>query len=1299
MQFKREKRILAAILSGCMIASCVPQTVRAAKSGQTNANLQTAFSGTADVVDLAAAEVPDSVHLTEVSTTAAASVIRNRVKELVEDTLKDSYFAEDGGSIDVSGEESPYSVELTLGEKVKMKSVSVTVEYADNADMDILKKTMAQILQGEFSFTSAKDVTAQALQQQIDGKLEEGVTATVTWDEGKQYYELTLLKGDENLTSPLYVNSEVSISEFTEEFLQNCTTRKAKGTTIEAGDGAIRVNATQSMSYENIVLPVFNYGRDYMLSVDLKMKGSTDTGRWAAMSYGVVSNPSIGDNAWTFWQMAVRRNAMAGNGVECATRTTADGWSVPATGSYTESLDPNKTYNLKVVVKGKRVYEYINDRLLVRYEAQERMKYGKVAFTWDRVTAEYSNLTVTNEIPDSLDTEFPKTENGYDTDIYEPTTGLVMAPAVVSENDEKAVSELIAGKRRPSTVIRTVSENMTVTDKNEEISLADYVARLNKKTLAGFRIESMETANAFAEYVKENNLVDIMVIAKEPDILLTACSRAAGIHGMLDLGSYEGNAELIDFVNWANEANCRILVLPQKFATEENIEYIQARAIAAWVKAENSQVLNVILNGADGILTDDFENAYDVIEGFDEDNKVLTRNTVIAAHRGLHLTAPENSERAAQEAVRAGADAIECDVHLTKDGEVVVNHDETTGRLMNKDLTVADSTLAELQELTFNANAQEGDRIPTLRELFEAADEADPDDDIIHVIELKTDDPNVIDPMVKIIKDMHMEDRVIFISFHDEQLERIRKAMPNVAAGELNSVCSAADDVAAAVKKLCDRMDGYGYFYNCNYGAQSAEIVQAARFRGIYVHPWTVDSLEVYENEYFNNYHGITTNRADYAKDYLNKVAAESDTYTFAAGSSTAVAAKAYSRAGNEIEGGNMILKQISGTPVIYDPVNGTCSAKEAGEAVVLLGVTYQFAGTGKTYTVYSAPVTLNITSSDSAVVNDGLDKVIDMIESLDVSQYTSESWMAVADALKIAKTAAADQSTSQADKDAALAGLIEAFGKLEYCVQKLHLEMAIRAAEPVLAFGENYEDSNALKAVVEAGRIVLEDTDATQEETDNAAYAILDEMFKMAKKADIQSLESLIGAAKELLNNKYTSETLDNLADAIEKAEKVVADQNRADSDISNAYETLVDAITKLERKGNKAALRAMLVKAHEILMNPEAYVASTIEGLEEVLTEARTVNDDEDAVQQEIDEIVKRLTLKVADVRLVGDVDGDGAITTADCTAVLRASAELANLSGYEAAGADVNGDGVADTSDAALILQYTSEKITEF
>lgn len=324
---------------------------------------------------------------------------------------------------------------------------------------------------------------------------------------------------------------------------------------------------------------------------------------------------------------------------------------------------------------------------------------------------------------------------------------------------------------------------------------------------------------------------------------------------------------------------------------------------------------------------------------------------------------------------------------------------------------------------------------------------------------------------------------------------------------------------------------------------------------------------------------------------------------------------------------------------------------------------------------------------------------MIAMIEGLDSSEYTPESWAKAEEALAAAKAVEADPEATRQELDAAVNSLVAAFGGLEYGVQKIHLEIAIAAAEEILALSADYEDTTALAAAVEAGKKVLSNVEATQEDVDAAADAVLDELFKLAKRADLQSLESLIAAAGQLQKDKYTSDSFAALAAAIENAETVVADQNREPGDIANAYAQLVKAIKGLEMKGNKAALEAMIEKAEEILSTAEAYVSSTIEGLEETLAQAQAVYEDEDAVQSEVNEAVETLTKKVTQARLLGDVNGDGEINTGDTTAVLRASAEIVVLSDYEAGSADVNGDGEVNTDDAALILKYAAERIEKF
>lgn len=343
-----------------------------------------------------------------------------------------------------------------------------------------------------------------------------------------------------------------------------------------------------------------------------------------------------------------------------------------------------------------------------------------------------------------------------------------------------------------------------------------------------------------------------------------------------------------------------------------------------------------------------------------------------------------------------------------------------------------------------------------------------------------------------------------------------------------------------------------------------------------------------------------------------------------------------------------------------------------------------------------SAEYVVNV--KNGAIV-DSLQALYDTWAAEDLSAYTKESADALADALAAAEAILADSGATQKEVTDVTVALVNAIGNLEYGVQKVHLETAIRFAEKLLELANNYEDTDSLNAALAAGREVLADADASQEAADNATYAILDELAKLAKKADVTSLESLIEAAEGLISDKYTSDSVGALKEAIENGKAVLADPNRADSAIGDAYREIIDAVIGLQMRGSKAALAAMIAKAEKVLAAKDSYVAVTIEGIEEELAAAVAVYNDEDALQDEINEAVKALTLEIADARLLGDVDGDGAVTTGDSAAVLRSAAELDTLSSEAAASADVNGDGVADTSDAVLILQYTAEKIAVF
>lgn len=96
---------------------------------------------------------------------------------------------------------------------------------------------------------------------------------------------------------------------------------------------------------------------------------------------------------------------------------------------------------------------------------------------------------------------------------------------------------------------------------------------------------------------------------------------------------------------------------------------------------------------------------------------------MIFAHRGDWRNAPENSLRAFKNCIDAGIDGIEIDVHLTKDGELVLMHDNTLDRTTNGTGKVSDKTLMEIKKLYLKSplGVVTHQRVPTFRELLQLA--------------------------------------------------------------------------------------------------------------------------------------------------------------------------------------------------------------------------------------------------------------------------------------------------------------------------------------------------------------------------------------------------------------------------------------------------------------------------------------------------------------------------------------------------------------------------------------------------
>ena len=160
----------------------------------------------------------------------------------------------------------------------------------------------------------------------------------------------------------------------------------------------------------------------------------------------------------------------------------------------------------------------------------------------------------------------------------------------------------------------------------------------------------------------------------------------------------------------------------------------------------------------------------------------------ICGHRGASGYAPENTLEAFQLAVDLGADAVELDVQLTRDGQLLVAHDEAIDRVSNGTGLIAAQTLAALKKVDFNRvhPEYEGAKAPTLNEVFELLKPTR----IVINVELKNSVnpyPGMEERCLALAARMGMEDRIIYSSFNHYSLLRVKEIDNRAVCGLLFS--------------------------------------------------------------------------------------------------------------------------------------------------------------------------------------------------------------------------------------------------------------------------------------------------------------------------------------------------------------------------------------------------------------------------------------------------------------------------------------------------------------------------------
>lgn len=291
------------------------------------------------------------------------------------------------------------------------------------------------------------------------------------------------------------------------------------------------------------------------------------------------------------------------------------------------------------------------------------------------------------------------------------------------------------------------------------------------------------------------------------------------------LGIYAGGVQLIGSIAFVYTVYTKFHIQPKD--EEEHLFYKKMEQYFWYSKLGRRK--------AAGLLTALFVLLEGIYFGFlvinhDTTLSHLAADTEITAHRGGAWKAPENTISALQYTIDSGADYAEIDVQETKDGELILLHDDSLKRTAGVKKNVWDMTLKQVEKLDAGANFHKkfrGEKIPEFTEVLKFCKGR-----LDLNIEIKYNGKNkgIVNKVVRAIKENHFEDHCVVTSMNYQFLKQIKKTAPEIRTGYIMTMTYGGVQGMEAAD-----------FFSVKHTYVDEKFVTQAHALGKEVHVWTVN--------------------------------------------------------------------------------------------------------------------------------------------------------------------------------------------------------------------------------------------------------------------------------------------------------------------------------------------------------------------------------------------------------------------------------------------------------------------------
>lgn len=606
----------------------------------------------------------------------------------------------------------------------------------------------------------------------------------------------------------------------------------------------------------------------------------TNDSRWCSLVVRQQSSES------DFYQMCIRKTTTSSNGIEFAVHS-ASGWNVLDTAPAEENAGLNKVHKVKIEIYNSNVYEYFDGALVLESDSlsmqNKIFEKGSLGIIASNATITVDNITVSKLDSNPKKQEISTEKNTYYADFDQIYTTIISAPTVVVEPySYDALIYWMNCNPKPQNMILNINDSMQVTDSTGNTvigSVKDITEAIRERVVIVYNVKTETQAEGIKNFIKENALADCLIMSENQELVKSVRKSQKKIGGAIDftgISTENVTAKTLDDIIYAtNESSARIALIPESIATKKNVEYLQNRLITVWVEecAETDAMLhNSIQSGANGIITDTPEALYTAYRFYNNDISVLCRTPFVIGHRGLPSKAPENSLESAKEANKAGADCIELDIRLSKDGEVWIYHDNDLNVTTNSSGTVNSKTSEQLKKVSIIKSSSYGTfksypkvSLVRLEDYFIEFK----NDDVMFFVEIKENAPKLISETARLINDYNMWNRCIMITFLPDAITAFQKAVPGMSCGYLMANPNGKNN-EQRVRNVLNMCNPYKATFNAS-GISDRNQIKSLMARGITCWPWTYGSGNT-AGAYLLGVGGITTDTADLASDIARDI-------------------------------------------------------------------------------------------------------------------------------------------------------------------------------------------------------------------------------------------------------------------------------------------------------------------------------------------------------------------------------------------------------------------------------------------